>query len=276
VPILSPWHLLADAYERKRQVLADGTVGGDAWQRAAGELVDILLRGEDVPGEGWRFRNPRVRGVVVAFIDFLQGRIAAHDVAGDRADWLAHQLPQRVEEMMGGPLFAATADFVLALQDSPGARRQLELLLVYLLDETAYQATFRNALTALADVMQLAVLDDRDMVPIAHLVGEAMQPERGWMARSIDFVHSARSTDQTRVLARLARSLHGAHRLGHTPIGDLVTGIGEVHRTRPYRDLGQRLAREDYRAVFLGVANFLDDEKRGLRKLIAIIKGRHL
>lgn len=275
VPILSPWHVLADAYERKRQVLADGTAG-DAWQRAASELVDILLRGEDVPGQGWRFRNPRVRGVGVAFIDFLQGRIAAHDAAGDRADWLAHELPARAEDMAGGPLFAAAADFVLALQDSPGARRQIESLLVYLLDEASYQATFRNALTALADVMQLAVLDDQDMLPIARLVGEALRPERGWVTRSIDFVHAARSTDQTRALARLARSLYGAHRPGHTPIGDLVTGLGEVHRTRPYRDLGQRFAREDYRAVLLGVADFLDEEKRGLRKLIAIIKGRHL
>ena len=276
VPVLSPWQILADAYERKRQVLADAAAGGDAWQRATSDVVDILLRGEDVPGQGWRFRNPRVRGVAVALIDFLQGRIAAHDVSGDRAEWLAQELPQRIEEVAGGPLFAAAADFVLALEDSPGARRQLESLLVYLFDETADQATFRHGLTALADVMQLAVLDDRDMLPIARLAGEALRPERGWVARSIDFVHAARSTDQAGALSRLARSLYGTHRPGHTPIGDLVTGMGEVHRMRPYRDLGQRLAREDYRAVLLGVADFLDDEKRGLRKLIAIIKGRHL
>ncbi|MBZ0235254.1 MAG: hypothetical protein K8M05_23195, partial [Deltaproteobacteria bacterium] len=85
---LSPWHLLADAYNRKRDRLAQAGAEGAAWTESVSEVVDVLTRGADVPGQGWRFKNPRTRGVLLAVIGLLQSRIAAHDQAGDRTAWL--------------------------------------------------------------------------------------------------------------------------------------------------------------------------------------------
>jgi len=49
-----------------------------------------------------------------------------------------------------------------------------------------------------------------------------------------------------------------------------------VLRAEPYEDLGARYTARDYRAMLNGIADFLDEEKRGLRKFISIIKSRNL
>src|SRR5690606_18661387 len=75
----SPWQVIADAYAKK--TVRMGEVGGEgqAWKDSISEVIDILVRGQDVPTVGWKFKNPRFRGVSVALIDFLRSRIAAHD-----------------------------------------------------------------------------------------------------------------------------------------------------------------------------------------------------
>jgi hypothetical protein len=275
IAVLSPYQILADAYHLKKQQLEASAAEGEAWQRATGNLVDVMARADPVPTVGWTFRNPRFRGFTVGLIDFLRARIAAHDVAGDRDQWLSEDLPDRVEEMLANPVFAGAADFILSLQASPEARAQIEQLLAYLVNEVNYDETFRTSLTAIADTLQLA-LDDRDIIPIAHVLGEALRPERGWLESHLAFVKAARHSDENQALVEMLRNLYTEYRPGHTAISDLIDGISEVHRAHPYDDLSADYTAEDYRAMLRGLALFLDDEKRGLRRFISIIKGRNV
>lgn len=275
ITTLSPWQLIADAYALKRERLAIAGAEGEAWQRSTGNLMDVLVRGRPVVGVGWGFKNPRFRGISVLLMDFLESRLRAHDLAGDRAEWLSTDMPGRLEEVMTGPVFAGAADFILSLQASPEARAQLESLAAYLVNELNYNAAFRTSLSSIADVLQLA-LDDRDIVPIAHVIGEALRPERGWVESHLAFVKEARHSDANRALVSMMRNLYTEYRPGHTAIGDLIDGISEVHRERPYEDLGADYTAADYRSLLHGLARFLDDEKRGLRRFISIIKGRNL
>lgn len=275
IPELSPIQLLLDAYSIKRDQVAASAAEGEAWQRATGNLVDVLVRAEPVPGTGWRFKNPRFRGISVILIDFLQRRLIAHDLAGDRAEWLGQTMPRDLEDIMTGPVFAGAADFILSLQASPEARRQLELLNVYLMNEVNYNEAFRLSLSSVADILQLAI-DDADIVPIAHVLGEALRPERGWVDAHLEFVKRARASDQTEALVGMMRNLYNESAPGHTAIGDLIDGIAEVHRARPYADLGIDYTEADYRSILHGLADFLDDNKRGLRRFISIIEGRNL
>jgi len=275
VEVLSPWYVLADAFSSKRKALdvADGE--GDAWRSAVSNTADLLLRGEDVVGRGWRFRNPRVAGVGLALLDFAEGRLRVHDGIGDRAPWLTAKLPTDLADVVSGPLFAGAADFVLTLQQTPETRRQLEGALRYVLDEVANDRGFQVALTSLADLMQLA-LSDEDLVPVLHAVGEALRPERGVVAAQLDFATAAVRSDRDRALVTMLRNMFEESRPGRTAVGDLIDGIAEVNRANPYDDLGRDLSAADYSAVMTSVARFLDDEKRGLRKFIAIIRERNL
>jgi hypothetical protein len=272
---LSPWHLLADAYNRKRDRLAQAGAEGEAWTQSVSEVVDVLTRGANVPGQGWRFKNPRTRGVMLAVVGLLQGRIAAHDAAGDRTAWLATELPGDLEAKLTSPVFAGAADFIVSLQATPETRVQLEKLMQYLVDEATSSESFVTSLTSIADVAQIA-LDDRDLVPIARVIGECIDPQRGWLDAQLEFVKGARQSDVDRALAEMMVNLYSEAAPGRTAVGDLVDGLSEVLRADPYQSIGERYTSEDYRAMLNGVADFLDEEKRGLRKFIEIIKSRNL
>lgn len=278
VPVLSPWYVLADAYARRDAALGAAGAAGEyrAWQRVGRGLIDTLLRAEDVAGAGWRFRNPRTRGTLLVLLDFLRQRIATHETAGDRDDWLTRDLIGSFEDSMAGPVGAAMLDLAAALARDPAARQPIEGVLGYMLDPGADAAGFAQGLTATADLVQAAMLDDASMLPLAHLAGEAIRPERGWIAPLVHFAHGSSQSDAGGVLAELLRRLFTPHRRGRTPLGEIADSIGEVHRARPHDQLDVPFAREDYSAILRRVADFMDEEKRGLRKFIAIIKGRKL
>jgi hypothetical protein len=271
IPVLSPVQLLLDAYALKRDRLAVTGDAGEAWQRSVGNLADVLLRGE-VAG-GWRFANPRLRGVSALLVDFLRERLRAHDDAGDRTRWLLVDLPADVEHVVAGPVFAGAADLVDAVHARPETRRQIERLVQYLVNEAEHGEAFRLSLASVADLLQLG-LDDRDIVPIARVVGEALRPERGWLDSQTALVRDAVAGDRAGALAALLRQLFDEWAPGRTAIGGIVDGIAEVQRVRPYVDLGAAYTEADHRALLHGVADFLDDEKRGLRRFISIVEGR--
>lgn len=276
VPVLSPWHVLADAYARKRAVVAAEGERAGAWDRAISRAVDVLARGEQDEAGAWRFRNPRLRGEGLVLIDFLVARLAAHDAAGDRDAWLDQALPARIEELLAGPLVAGGMDLVEALSANPEARRAVEGLLAHGLDEVRDPEAFGALVTAMADVLQLVVRDDRDMVPLAHLAGDVLDPGRGWVDALLGVGRSAGQADVNGALAQTLRNLVAPYLPGRTPLGDLADGIGEIYRARPFDDLGAPFAGDDYAATLEGLATFLDQEKRGLRDFISIIEGRLL
>jgi len=271
----SPWQVLADAYVGKTERIVASGGEGQAWRESVSEVIDTLARGQEVPTLGWQFKNPRFRGVSVALIDFLKLRIAHHQAAGDLDQWLTTTLPADLQDLLTSPVLAGAADFVLSLQASPETRQQLDALAYYLVDEITYDDTFRTSVTAAADLLQLAI-SDADVAPLARVAGEALRPERGWLDAHLSFVRQAREADADQALVRILRDLYDETASGRTAVGDLVDGISEVHRANPYQDLGERYTADDFRALFNGLADFLDEEKRGLRKFIGIIQDRNL
>lgn len=274
VPAVSPWHLLADAYLRKKARLAQAGAEGVAWTDSTAELVDIFVRGVDVGGT-WRFKNPRTVGVGLGLLELIEGRLRAHDQAGDRGHWLTFDLTADLKDKLTGPVFAGLADFVLALSAEPATRDQLVALVRYLQDEATDRVSFVTALTGIGDTLELA-LDDRDLVPIARAVGDLIKPEHGWLAAQLELAKRARAADTDGALTRLMVHLYDQPRPGHTAIGDLIDGLSEIHRAHPGADLGAELTAADYASALGGVADFLDEQKRGLRKFISIIQSRNL
>jgi hypothetical protein len=274
VNVLTPWQLLADAYQRKRARLAETGADGLAWQDSFSELIDVLARGQDDPVAGWRFRNPRLPGVSVAVLQFVEDRLRARDQSpGERSQWLRGELPDDIEDLLAGPIVPAAGDLVAAIADNPDAVRELNALIAYLADEQAQGDSFRAALSAIGDVVQLAV-DDADMLPLARVVGAATDPANGWVDAQLSFFPAARAADDNATLVALLRHAFTEVRPTHTAVGDIIDAISEVDRVRPFGDLGARYTADDYRQAMDAVAHFLDDERRGLRKFIAIIRGR--
>ncbi|HTJ40911.1 MAG TPA: hypothetical protein VL463_02410 [Kofleriaceae bacterium] len=276
VGTLSPWQILADAYVLKQARIAASGDEGKAWTDSMSQLVDVLARGDNVPTLGWKWRNPRFKGVADSLVWFVVVRNFVHAVNGDRDQWLAQDLPKELEDTLANPLFAGFADFIISLEATPETRQQIEGFLVYLNNEVDFGPAFTTNVTALGDLLQLG-LDDNDLAPIVHVVGEAIDPSKHpWLEAHLEFVKAARASDTNQALVQIARNLYTEHRPGHTAIGDVIDGISEVLRANPYQDLDAHYTQADYKSLLNGVANFLDENKRGLRKFIRIIQTRNV
>jgi hypothetical protein len=276
VPVLTPWHVLADAYLGRRARLDATGTDGKAWETAVSGVIDVLFRASN-DGSGWAFRNPRIRPVGHWVIDFLRTRVAAHNQAGDLTTWLAQTLPDNARDTLTHPLLAATADLGVQLTAQGAPRTALEALIRDAFDETASPQRFDMLRTGSADLIQIA-LDDGDLVPIAHLVGRLVAPDKPYLATQLDLVQNLAAGDRDAVLARLAGQLftgYDAADPGVPAIAAIANAAGEVDRRRPGVDLGADWTKDDFVSVLGNIAGFLRDEQRGFPRFISIIKGRN-
>lgn len=273
---LAPWHLLAQGLGGVLDAVDAGGERGAAFEDGLSEAVDLFLRATP-DGEGdYHFSNPRVRGVGLILIDFLAARLQAHPAGADRDAWLSQELPADAEELLAGPLVAGASDLVDALAADPMARAAVEGLLAYALDEVRDPEAFATMVTATIDLLQLVLRAQGELVPVAHGIGAVIDPARGWLDPLLTLAATTGQADPAGVLAQTLRNLVTEHQPGRTPIGDLIDGIGAVQRVQPLAELDERYTASDYESLLRGIADFVNDEKRGLRKFIAIIQGRNL
>jgi hypothetical protein len=271
VAALSPWYLLADAHEAHRAGIAAAGSDGERWKSAVSRLSDALGRGEK-SGSAWRFKDPRLRGVTVALLDFLQARVRAHRAAGDLAAWLSHDLEQDAADAVSGPLFAGAIDLAAALPSAPEAHEVLEGLGVHLTSDGPGAST--TSITVAADLLQLAT-DDPDMVPLARVVGRLLDPGLGAVDAELDLARRVVRADSADVVARLLGKMAKDYTAGSAPLDEIEQAISEVQRARPFADRGKTKSAADYRSIFRAVRSFLDDEKRGLIRFVRIVQNRN-
>jgi hypothetical protein len=275
IPRATPYHLLADAYAHKRAALAaTDPAKANAWKAATSALVDQMLTVEVVNGKH-RMKNRRVHAVTQILIDFLRDRLAMHAKKGDLDDWVHKQLTKDVTDVMGGPTFAALADFVSKVQTDTEARTQLYDLLQYLVDEAQSDLAFATALTTLADQVQ-TMMADNDLVPILRVVGEALDPDGGRAQGAIDaqltLVKKSRQMDDRKVLLTILRNLYRTAPDGTYPASTLADQLAELNRTRPGQ--GGTLDAGDYKTLLGEISDFFLDEKRGFTRFVNIAKMR--
>lgn len=147
-------------------------------------------------------------------------------------------------------------------------------MLAHALDQAAGPGGLAMSLAAAAKLALAAARGERIVLPIARFAGGALRPERGWSAPSGPLPAELATTI---TWARWRGSCKTSWRPidAGAPLGEIARSIGEVHRARPHQDRELPFASEDYPGILRSVADFLDEERRGLRELIiAIIKGR--
>jgi hypothetical protein len=271
VPVITPYYLIADAYAHKRAALAAAGPQGDAWKASTSALVDQLLTVQKNPNGTWQFANRRFRAMSILIVNFLRGRIAAHTKAGDLDTWVHQTLTQDMTDTLGGPTFAAANDFVAKVESDTSARGQLYGLLQYLVDEANNDLVFQTALTTLADQVQM-FLDDPDLVPVAHVMGAAMDPQKGTVDAQLTLMKKAHDVDTAKALLTILRNLYRQGSDGVYPASNLGDILSELNRAAPGQ--GGPLSGDDYRSILHEVQGFLIDDQRGFTRFLQIVKDR--
>ncbi|HEY0253313.1 MAG TPA: hypothetical protein VGC41_17385, partial [Kofleriaceae bacterium] len=264
VATLSPWNLIADAFAGKRRKLAAATGDAVRWTDSIHELADILMRG-DHDASGWHFHNPHFAATTRALIQMLRDRLAVH--AADRAQWLATDLPRKVEDLLTHPVLAGATDLLVELDDA--AIGAIAGLLAGVLDPNRPSFSVLRASTA--ELLQLA-RDDQDLVPVARVIGRLLQKD--YLPKQITLLSRLHEADVAKTLndivARLFQS--EADQPGTPVISAIADGVGDVNRVSPGAGVWSP---EDYASVFHVTADFLREQQHGLLRFVAIVKGRN-
>jgi hypothetical protein len=269
---LTPYYLMADAFAGKRAALAQADQNqSNAWKSATSALVDQMLTVQKNTNGTYQFENRRFRAISLLLINFLRGRIASHTQAGDIDSWVHQTLTQDITDQLGGPTFAALADFTAKVETDTEARNQLYGLLQYLVDEADNDLVFQTALTTLADQVQM-FLDDPDLVPVARMLGAAIDPQRGAVDAQLTLIKRAHDLDTNKAFLTIARNLYKQDSDGIYPASNLADVLSELNRAQPGQ--GGPLAGDDYKSILSEVKGFLIDDQRGFTRFLNIVKAR--
>jgi hypothetical protein len=272
----TPFYLLADAFAAKRAVLAqlattdDGAIQASRWKAATSTLVDQVLTVDRV-GPAWQFRNRRFHAITQIVLRVLHDRIQAHAAAGDLDTWVHTELTSDVTDRLGGPVFAALGDLVIRVEHDRAAHDQLYAMLGYLIDEPGHDQVFRTVLTTLADLAQL-LLDDRDLVPIAHVFGAALDPANATVEASVALVKRSHDLDTDKVLLTILRNLYQPNPEGVVPASDLADIVSEMNRSAPGH--GGDFDPGDEHSLLDQLHGFVSDNQRGFVRFLGIVQHR--
>ena len=230
---LTPYYLMADAFAHKRAALAPGDADqAGAWKAATSALVDQMLTVQKNANGTYQFQTAASAPSRSCSSTSCAARIAAHVTAGDIDAWAHQTLTQDITEQLGGPTFAALADFTAKVETDPDARNQLYGLLQYLVDEADNDLVFQTALTTLADQVQM-FLDDPDLVPVARMLGAALDPQRGAVDAQLTLIKRAHDLDTNKAFLTIARNLYKQDTDGVYPASNLADVLSELNRAQP-------------------------------------------
>jgi hypothetical protein len=272
VPVATPYYLIADAYAHKRLALsgADAMQAG-AWKSATSAMIDQFLTVDKNTNGTWQFHNRHFRAISLLVVQFLRDRINAHTQAGDVDTWVHSTLTGNLTDTLGGPAFAALTDFTAKVESDPDARTELYSLLQYLVNEANNDLVFQTALTTLADQVQL-FLDDPDLIPVAHALGSAVDPQNGAVDAQLTLMKRAHDVDSNKALLSLLQNLYKQDATGIYPASNLADILSQLNRKDP--TASGDLTGDDYNSILTEVQNFLKDQQYGFSHFLAIVKNR--
>ena len=267
---LTPFYMLKDALQKKSDQFAANPTFKTAWDNSLSALSDNLLATESVP-LGFEFKDRRLPGLAQVLLDFAAGRVQTHTQDGSLSSWSHHDLTQSATDFLVGPVGSALNDLAGKLSANQDARDKLGQLVAYLGDSQANPATFDAAVSTLGDVSQL-MTDDQDLVPLAHLAGVVVDPDKGAVAPLVTLAKESNDHDAARTLYQVLRNLYAKNDQGVTHASDLSDIMSELNRAQPGQ--GGKYNAADYKNMFGELRDFLGDEKLGFLRFVEIVKNR--
>ena len=208
-----------------------------------------------------------------SLLDFLRSRIAAHATAGDLDAWVHQTLTQDITDQLGGPTFAALADFTAKVETDPDARNQLYGLL-------AVPRRRGGQRSGLPDRAHHARRSGADVPRRSRPRAGGAHDRRG--ARSADAApstRSSRSSSARTISTPTRRSSPSRSNLYKQDADGDLSGVEprrhpERAQPRAARAVGGPLDGADYQSILGEVQGFLIDDQRGFTRFLNIVKAR--
>ena len=272
------------------------------WRTARSQLVDqfLAVNGTD---KSSTFANVSIPHIVPTIIDATRAQLFAYcpttfQAPFDKCVWARETMTKEMSDVMSGPTFAASLDVIDAIRKDDNARKQMGLLIQYLLDAASKNDALPAVLASANDMIQL-LKDDTNLVPLYHVLAQALaksQPDAQGNITQRSVVDaqltllgriSGRATDTTGkeicareldpnqvltvALGRLVTPMVGADgQDALTPLQVIMDVIGDVNREGPERT--DKFEPQDYASIADNVSDFMLNKERGLEQFYEIVR----
>ncbi len=281
----TPLYQLLDGLSAMDDAFAAAPERHGPWLEARGALVDQFLQVNPAGGGNFQFENRRSIALFRILVELLRDRIDAHRTAGDLAMW-AHDLDGDIADSMTGPMGASAIRFADAIQTDDAARSELSQLMAYLFDEASGNDAFDATLFAAADMM-MVLEDDRNIVPILNVMGDAVAGNASVVIETgdelvlddsavdggLNLIRESNVVDDRRTLTRVLQNLVALQPgQEETQLEILIDVLTEVNRAAP--GAGTHFDTTDYQELMSRSADMLSSESRGMERLYDIIQNR--
>jgi hypothetical protein len=318
VPQVTPAYLLTNAlggidiaFDTYEQQHPDDTARRANWHRARSQLVDQFM-GVTGAKSTSVFANPTMSKMTPVIIDLLRAQLnkrcpQSFSPPYAECTWARKDLTDHATATLTGPLASAGLDMMNAIRADKDGRREMEVLMQYLLDTASTNDALASMLASSNDVVQL-LHDDQNIVPLLHVLSSAMDPtskgadgkvqkslvdaQMALLARVSGRYFDAKSTeicrreiDPNQVLAvalgNLVTPITGASTAdqsaghfanGQTPLEVIIDVIADVNRADPTQAYEGTLVKGDYSVVSDNVYDFLMNRERGLEQFYEVIR----
>lgn len=272
------------------------------WRRARSQLVDQFMAVSGGKATA-QFANPTMSKMTPVIIDILRAQLNARCPRSftppyERCSWARDDLAKHAEETMTGPLMSTGLDMMDAIRTDPEGRRQLGILMQYLLDSASKNDALASVLASTNDLMQL-LRDDENLVPLFHVLASAAEAtskdKDGNVRKSLADAQMAllakvsgkyfdrdgkqicsREIDPNQVLAvalgNLVTPIKDGDFKGQAPLEVIIDVIADVNRIDPTQPYEGTLEKKDYASVSQNVVEFLTDKERGLEQFYEVIR----
>lgn len=273
------------------------------WRRARSQLVDQFLGTVGIQSNA-NFANPSIPKMTPVVLEMLRSQLAAHcprsfTAPFEPCTWAREELVKKAEDVLGGPLATTGIDVMDAVRSDAEGRRQMELMMQYLLDAASDNEALSSVLATANDVLQL-IRDDENLLPFYKLLADAVNTtqydDKGRIVQKsmVDAQMAllsrlsgkfftkegkeicANEIDpnqiMTKVLTNLVTPIEDASFNGDTPLEVLIDVIADVNRSDPSETYDGTLKQAEYNSVAQNVVEFLTDKERGLEQLYETVR----
>jgi len=272
------------------------------WRRARSQLVDQFMGTTGAKATA-QFANPTMSKMTPVIIDIVRAQLNARCPKSftppyEKCTWARDDLAKHAEETMTGPLMSSGLDMMDAIRSDPEGRRQMGVLLQYLLDAASKNEALPSMLASMNDMMQL-LRDEENLVPLYHVLAAAAEAtskdEKGNTKKSLVDAQMAllakvsgkyfdkdgkeicsREIDPNQVLAvalgNLVTPINDGDFKGQAPLEVIIDIIADVNRIDPTQPYEGTLEKKDYGSVSQNVVEFLTDKERGLEQFYEVIR----
>jgi len=289
-----------DAYEAAHPEDKDRRAN---WRRARSQLVDQFM-GVTGAKSTSVFTNPTMTKMTPVILDLLRSQLLAHCPRSftppyEKCTWATSELSKKAEETLTGPLMSTGLDMMEAIRADAEGRRQMGLLMQYLLDAASKNDALASMLASTNDMVQI-LRDDENIVPFFRVLAAAvdasekdakgrvtkkslLDAQMALLARVSGKYFDkdgkeicSREIDPNQVLAvalgNLVTPIKDGDFKGQAPLEVIIDVIADVNRVDPTQPYEGTLNRSDYSFVSENVVDFLINKERGLEQFYEVIR----